>query len=179
MMMNNIQPLKKQQGAVLFVSLIILLLMTLIGISGMQTTVLEEKMSGNFKDRVMSFEAGESALRAAEEVLRVTLVLPTFTGGTVGYYEPTTSGAARWDESVTDWQFAVAGTGDDPIVYGGTLSSIATAPAYIIEEMPAINESGGSLEAGVVLENRYYRITTRATGGTDTAVVMLQSTYKR
>jgi len=177
MMMNNIQPLKKQQGAVLFVSLIILLLMTLIGISGMQTTVLEEKMSGNFKDRVMSFEAGESALRAAEEYLRVTLVMPSFAANENGFYEPTSSGAARW--LVTDWQFAVPGTGDDPIVYGGSLNSIATAPTYIIEEMPAINESGGSLETGVVLENRYYRITTRATGGTDTAIVMLQSTYKR
>lgn len=166
---------KKQTGAVLFVSLIILLIMTLLGISGMQTTVLEEKMAGNFKDKNMSFQAGESALREAEEYLNATSILPPFTGGTVGHYQPTASGAARWDDTVTDW----TDTTNDVLAYAGTLTNIAASPAYIIEELPAIPEAGGSLEAGVAVEARYYRITTRAVGGTDTAVVMLQSTYKR
>jgi len=166
---------KKQAGAVLFVSLIMLLIMTLLGISGMQTTILEEKMAGNFKDRNMSLQAGESALREAEEYLRATTVLPSFTGGTLGHYQPTAAGAARWDDSVTDW----SDTANDVVAYTGTLTDIATSPAYIIEELPPVPESGGSLEAGVAVEARYYRITTRAVGGTDTAVVMLQSTYKR
>ena len=166
---------KKQTGAVLFVSLIMLLIMTLLGISGMQTTILEEKMAGNFKDRNMSLQAGESALREAEEYLRATTVLPSFTGGTLGHYQPTAAGAARWDDSVTNW----SDTANDVVAYTGTLTDIATPPAYIIEELPPVPESGGSLEAGVAVEARYYRITTRAVGGTDTAVVMLQSTYKR
>lgn len=174
-MVANMKPLSKQRGAVLFVSLIMLLLMTLIGISGMQTTVLEEKMAGNFKDRNMSLQSAESALRFAEAYLKTTTVLPAFTGGTLGHYQPTTSGAARWDSSVIDWSDTI----NDVIVYAGTLSNISSAPVFIIEEMPPVTESGGSLEAGTVLENRYYRITTRAVGGTNAAVVMLQSAYKR
>ncbi|MEW5057398.1 MAG: PilX N-terminal domain-containing pilus assembly protein [Cycloclasticus sp.] len=165
----------KQRGAVLFISLIMLLLMTLIGVSGMQTSVLEEKMAGNFKDRNMSLQAAESSLRAAENYLNDTASLPAFTGVTLGHYQPTSSGAARWDDSITDW-FDDA---NDVISYTSSLDGIASVPVYIIEEMPPVNESGNSLEAGVILTNNYYRVTTRATGGTDTAVVMLQSTYKR
>jgi len=165
----------KQRGAVLFVSLIMLLLMTLIGISGMQTSVLEEKMAGNFKDRNMSLQAAESSLRAAEKYLNDTATLPEFTGVTLGHYQPTASGAARWDNSMTDW----SDTANDVIAYPSSLTGIASKPVYIIEEMPPVNESGSSLEASVSLTNNYYRVTTRATGGTNTAVVMLQSTYKR
>lgn len=165
----------RQKGAALIVSLIILLVMTLIGISGMQTTVLEEKMAGNFKDRNMSLQAAEAALRSAENYLKVTTVLPTFDGSTLGFYQPTTGIAPRWDDSVIDW----SDTTNDVVAYAGALSNISAAPAYIIEEMLPITEAGSSLEVGVAMENRYYRVTTRAVGGTDTAVVMLQSTYKR
>jgi len=176
-MLNNINSTRKQRGAVLFVSLIMLLLMTLIGISAMQTTVLEERMAGNFKDRNMALQAAESSLRAAEKYLNDTTVLPGFTatGTTLGLYQPTSSGAPRW--GIVDW-LDWSNTGD-VIQYPGTLNNISSAPVYIIEEMPPINEAGSSLEAGVILTNNYYRVTTRAVGGTDTAIVMLQSTYKR
>ena len=64
------RPMKnKQQGAVLAVSLIMLLVMTLLGISSLQGTTIEEKMAGNLMDRIRSFEAAESALREGEEQL--------------------------------------------------------------------------------------------------------------
>lgn len=166
---------KRQKGAALIISLLILLVMTLIGLSGMQTTVLEEKMAGNFKDRNMSLQAAESALRSAENFLNTTTVLPTFDGSVLGLYQPATGLIPQWDDSVIDW----SDTTNDVIAYAGALSNISVAPAYIIEEMPPITEGGSSLEVGVAIENRYYRVTTRAVGGTDTAVVMLQSTYKR
>jgi type IV pilus assembly protein PilX len=166
---------KRQKGAALIITLLILLVMTLIGISGMQTTVLEEKMAGNFKDRNMSLQAAESALRSAEDYLNTTAILPTFDGSTHGLYQPSTVEVPRWDDSVINW----SDTTNDVIAYAGALSNISAAPAYIIEEMQPVSEAGSSLEVGVAMENRYYRVTTRAVGGTNTAVVMLQSTYKR
>jgi len=174
-MLLNSKKIKKQRGAVLFISLMMLLLMTLIGVSGMQTSILEEKMAGNFKDRNMALQAAESSLRAAEKYLNDTAILPEFTGVTLGHYLPTSSGEARWDDTIIDWSADTT----DVIPYPNSLDSISAAPVYIIEEMPPVNEAGGSLETGVVLTNNYYRVTTRATGGTDTAIVMLQSTYKR
>ena len=62
--------LKHQSGAVLPISLIMLLLLTLIGVTGSQMTGLEEKMAGNMRDRNIAFQAAEAALRDAEQDIR-------------------------------------------------------------------------------------------------------------
>mgnify|MGYP003385910985 FL=1 len=164
-----------QQGVALVVSLVMLLVMSLLAVSSMNTTVLEEKMAGNYKDRNMAFQAAEAGLRAGETFLRTTPVLPLFDGTIAGLYQPTSSGLPRWNEGVVTWSAA----GEVKTYPASTLSDISSPPVYIIEELAPIKDAGGSLEAGVALERRYYRITSRAVGGTDTAVVMLQSTYKR
>lgn len=51
------------------VSLVILLLMTLLGISGMQTTILEEKMAGNFLAQNLIFQTAEAVLREVEATI--------------------------------------------------------------------------------------------------------------
>jgi len=43
-----------------------LLLLTIIGITGMQVSGLEEKMAGNSKERNLAFQAAEAGLRDAE-----------------------------------------------------------------------------------------------------------------
>jgi len=164
--------MQKQQGIALVISLIMLLLMTLLSVSSMKSTILEEKMAGNYKNRNTAFQSAEAGLRAGETYLATTIVLPLFDGSTTGLYQPTSSGNSRWN--VVDWDNAA-----EVIAYVGALSDVPTNPKYIIEELAPVNEGGGSLEVGTALENRFYRITTEATGNTDNAVVMLQSTYKR
>ncbi|PKD42165.1 hypothetical protein CWO84_01830 [Methylomonas sp. Kb3] len=56
----------KQTGAVLVVALIMLMLLTIIGVTGTNVTSLEEKMAGNMRDRNLAFQAAESALQAGE-----------------------------------------------------------------------------------------------------------------
>jgi len=162
---------QSQHGMALIVSLIMLLLMTLLSISSMRTTILEEKIAGNYKDRNTAFQAAEAGLRAGENYLRTTMVLPIFNGSTIGLYQPTTSGDARWE--TVDLTNA-----SEAVPYNG-LAGVAATPNYIIEELQPVTESGGSIEVGTALENRFYRVTSHAVGGTATAVVMLQSTYKR
>ncbi len=60
---------KRQHGAALIVSLIILTLVTVIGVTGMQTASTELKMIASAKDRTVAFEAAESALVAIEKLL--------------------------------------------------------------------------------------------------------------
>lgn len=57
--------LRPQRGAVLIVSMILLLIMTLIGVTGMSTTTLEEKMAANTQEVNRAFQAGETALALA------------------------------------------------------------------------------------------------------------------
>ncbi len=59
-----------QQGIALVVGLIFLLLMTLIGVTAIQTTSLDERMAGNVRDRNLAFQAAEAALRDAEQDIR-------------------------------------------------------------------------------------------------------------
>ena len=55
-----------QRGAALIIGLIFLVLLTLIGVTAMQSTTMEEKMAGNMRERDRAFQGAESALRSAE-----------------------------------------------------------------------------------------------------------------
>lgn len=161
----------KQKGIVLVVGLIMLLLMTMIGVTGMQTTSLQEKMTGNFRDRNQAFQAAEATLRDGEQYLRNTALLTEF-NNTNGMYQPGLSGVDVW--TTLDWSNT-----STSVQYSTTMANVGTQPRYIIEELPAVPDPESSLEAGVTQTSKFYRITSRATGGTDTAVVILQSVYKR
>ncbi|YCA01571.1 PilX N-terminal domain-containing pilus assembly protein [Pseudomonas sp. AK106] len=55
-----------RRGAVLIVSLVFLLLLTLLATSSMQNATLQEKVAGTLKRRDASFQSAETALRIAE-----------------------------------------------------------------------------------------------------------------
>lgn len=57
-----------QRGAALIMSLVILMILTILGISAMGTASLEEKMSGNTQEATRAFQAAESGLNDALNV---------------------------------------------------------------------------------------------------------------
>ncbi len=61
--------MRQQQGAVLIIGLVMLATLTLMGVTALQTGVLEEKLSGNLIDQHRAFHASESALAEAESWL--------------------------------------------------------------------------------------------------------------
>jgi type IV pilus assembly protein PilX len=63
-----------QRGAVLIVSLVFLMLLTLLATSSMQNATLQEKVAGTLKLRNASFQSAETALRTAE----ADLMAPAF-----------------------------------------------------------------------------------------------------
>ena len=52
----------RETGAVLIVAMIFLIILTMLGVSGMGTTQLEERMASNTQEVFRAFEAAESAL---------------------------------------------------------------------------------------------------------------------
>ena len=56
----------KQQGIVLIVAMVMLIVMSILGISSVRGIALEEKMASNAHDRSIAFQAAEAALRAGE-----------------------------------------------------------------------------------------------------------------
>ena len=57
---------RRQEGAVLYVALIMLLLLALIGIAGMQVAGMQEKMASNYRAVNLSFQNEEGVVRNAE-----------------------------------------------------------------------------------------------------------------
>jgi type IV pilus assembly protein PilX len=57
----------RQTGSVLIVSLIMLLILTVIGVTSITNIGTNEKMAGNYKDHDLAFQAAEAALAAGEE----------------------------------------------------------------------------------------------------------------
>ncbi|MGB1310399.1 MAG: pilus assembly PilX family protein, partial [Leucothrix sp.] len=64
--------LKKQSGTVLILGLTLILILSVIVISSARTTVLQQKMSANLRDKELAFQAAESALKIGESYLRDT-----------------------------------------------------------------------------------------------------------
>lgn len=56
----------RQSGVALVVGLIFLVVLSLLGISAMQSATLEERMAGNLRDRSLAVQSAEAALRDAE-----------------------------------------------------------------------------------------------------------------
>ena len=55
----------REGGAVLIVTLMFLVILTLLGVTAMTSTTMEERMSGNTRDSAIALQAAESALRDA------------------------------------------------------------------------------------------------------------------
>ena len=62
-------PVNNQRGAILIIALIMLLLLTIIGLSSMRGTSLQESMAGNMRDGSLALQAAEAALRQGENVV--------------------------------------------------------------------------------------------------------------
>ncbi len=61
--------MKRQSGVVLIGGLFFLLVMTLIGVAMVKNITLEEKIAGNTREKLRSFEAAEMSLKVARRYL--------------------------------------------------------------------------------------------------------------
>lgn len=167
-------PPSRSSGAVLFVSLMILVILTILGIAGAQVTGLEERMAGATRDRNLAFQAAEAALRAGEE--RAEAAAETDFGTVGGLYA---YGADVDPFASSSW------TDTASVAYPSALANVAEAPRFVVEDVGAIEAAGAtsrrSKVQGVSYQDtgnlRAYRVYARGVGATDGAVVILESTY--
>lgn len=165
-----------QQGIALFVVLMLLLVITILGLSSLRSTVMEERMSASMFDRSLGFQAAESALREGEASVALAATRAAFpaSGCTAGLCAtPVVVG----DSLVERWL--------DPGFSGWLSASSAIAPAasgppqYIAELIgPGSNWPGCERVEPLdpLCESPRFRISARSGApGTDRAQVILQS----
>lgn len=159
----------EQRGSALIIGLVFLLILTIVGLSSMRGTTLQERMAGNVRDRNLAFQAAEAALRDGEEFLQQAS-LPLFEDANGLLRMRAGAGrASYWDDYFASENTRIA----DPV------PGVPLAAEYVIEELPPIPGSDDSIAFGPLPDVGVYRVTSRATGGTPDAVVILQSTYRR
>ena len=66
---NVSRPRMDQQGLALVMALLFLLVLTILGVTAITTSSLQEKMAGNLRNQFMAMESVESAMRAGEQWL--------------------------------------------------------------------------------------------------------------
>lgn len=167
-----------QRGAVLLVSLVMLLILTLIGMSAIGITTLDTKIANNSRDRQMAFTAAESALNIGGNVLS-----PSQTS----YPSSSTSGYLTSSPATSWWQTATSSWWS---TNGATLSEFSgrtensSKPQYVIEPPKMSQTNGGNqlvndISLGTIKPvTQYYRLTARGVGPGG-ATVMLQAVYAK
>ena len=148
-----------QRGATLIVLLVTLVVITLLALSGVRSTMMDERMAGNARDRDKAFQAAEAAVQAclakveASDFTGLTRLTPASSSDT-----PVWEVAANWaDDAANSFEvrLAASGTAAD--------SGLARNARCMVETLGANN----------------YRVTGRATGASASTLVMLQATYSQ
>ncbi|MEO8151693.1 MAG: PilX N-terminal domain-containing pilus assembly protein [Rhizobacter sp.] len=143
-----------QQGAILIIAMIMLMLITMVSIGLVRSSTMNEKMAGNSRDRDKAFQAAEAAVRSCLS----ELVAGTYVGSSPTQLTPATSPSVQvWDDPA-NW---TSSTNSKAITVDST--GLAAQPRCMFEVLGA---GSGS-----------YRITGRAVGASSQTVVMLQATY--
>ena len=162
-----------QRGTALVMTLVFLVLLTMLGITAINTSTLEERMAGNTKDQNLSFQAAETALRAAETWVESTTAATSLAANNAyGLYDPSTTGTEVWDSVIWAGANVVTYPGVPGTPASGTLGDVNIRPKYIIEKLTteALLPSGTRIMV---------RITARGTGASNNTVSMVQSTYSK
>ncbi|WP_417667597.1 pilus assembly PilX family protein [Pseudidiomarina sp.] len=166
--MREIRPIQRMRGATLVVALIMLILIAIIGFGAMQTTTMEEKMSGNLRDKNISFQAAEAGLREREAWLRGLSTAPPIAGWLTksGDLDLTLSfpfGAVAMeygDEGVQDMQ------------------NVSSDPVMVMEEMEFLPDdlvTGFDVRKG----RDFYRVISEGRGQTVNSTTVLETTYAK
>ena len=170
----------RQKGAAIFIALIMLLVMTIIGITASQTTTLEEKMAGNLRDQTLALQAGEAVLRWTETWVGQQVGEPTpvaacgsgcdDTVWVLNKITPDLTSAALWSTASVRSNYIGLPTG---------AGKVAAQPRSVVEEHSFIKDSLNQGKQNDTSGQMFYRLTANGTGGTTSAQALLQSTYSR
>jgi type IV pilus assembly protein PilX len=173
--MRNYSP-KHQSGVVLFVALMLLLILSMIGVTVARLQTVEERMARNEHSRQLAMQAAESGLRSAEFFLLNAPAVGFFANNTAGLYVVSPSTGSM----ITNLDMTVAANVkayNDPSLSGPALTLVPTGA-----QLPtiAIEVIGFGAVPGDPLSNPppTYRITAQGLNADGTPSVKLQSVYR-
>jgi Tfp pilus assembly protein PilX len=152
--------------------MILLLILSLLGVTAARMQTVEERMARNDDNRQLGAQAAEAGLRSAETGL-ITGIYTNFAGNANGLYAPVLSNGSP----TISWSTAGAA-----LAYPGpSLASLPAAsrtPQFVIENLPAVAVAGedismASLNAPTPVT--VFRVTAQGLGADGTSTTTLQT----
>ena len=178
----NIHSNRNQQGVALVVSLIILVSLTMLGLTSIQRTTTDLSMAGNQRETGLMFQSAEAGLVAAENFIGISTTNGDYdnTGGKYQVLSTDTSHLSPDYFSDVAWSVNSTVAPTNLVAEFG----ITEEPRYMIEylgdrsqnPLAAINIGGyGNQQTGDVVS--IYRSTARGTGLTGNSYRYVQSYF--
>ena len=173
-----------QEGFVLIVGLVILGLLTMLALSSMRDTTMQEKMAGASRDSGLAFQAAESALRDAENCITGTTADCTFDDTNDAHF---TQDDAAFPDHNTLFNATTWNTIDPP----GEPTALEGVPAdgvnYIIRQASTVSGDAGGAEIGLggygdsaaTESQAIYEITARGAGASGAGQSVLRVYYRQ
>lgn len=175
----------RQSGAVLIVSLVLLLVMTLIGVTAMQTTVMQERMAGNSRDLSLAFQAAETAVREGEAWLTSLTEVPDPNACNAGqcdlwdaYGGATALNNASGAGNYTDTSIWM----NNARISALNIPGVGTQPGFVVEFIDLIRDSqnlGQQQDLSSSSVRNIYAVTSRGTGASAAARAFVQTNFAR
>ena len=171
----------RQRGMTLLVGLILLLMLSVLATIGFRNTTLSERMTGNSVDRNVSFQSAESAGKEALQVIESG----AFDAATLGHYVAPIGQGGTTNFWTQGEGATVANPADCPATtpFSWKSCSAAVATAYKFNTTTATSSQYAIERLTVVVgggsTSTTYRVTSRSTGGSGNADVVLQTIYVR
>jgi len=167
-----------QRGAILVTSMLLLIVLTVLGVTMMRMTNMQERMAGNTRDLNLSLQGAEAALRAGEDRLSPGVLtsrpLATAAVGCV-FCARNSLPVAIYDISKFDWkalgqEYGVADTQE--------IKELSRDPRYVIAELGYVPD-GYAQGQDPPTGRDFYQITGFSSGATGQTNTVLQSTFPR
>jgi len=170
-----------QRGAILAAVLMIVLVVTVLGITAINNATLEGKLAHNFQERALAFQAAEQALRAGEQLLEGLTIEPVVCNS---------NGCSVWSRNALQTR-SIADSGNTTQMWwefqdltwwqamGATdaAASDGSTALYLIEERAFVQNNAQANIIGSGLN--YYTITAIGSRTGSGAEVVLQSHYMK
>ena len=184
--MMSFNSMKSNSGSVLVISLLILLTLTILGVTALNTTVMEERMSSNTRQRNMAHQAAETAMKAAEQWLgnaagNVMLAshINMFDSSSELYNNTVSGRAVDWDLNDTSaWTSANSQAVTTLSSYPSDASVVPGAPRYVIEYIGRVGDPPLNFTDPDLREHAF-RIVVIGWGPDKTTKVVLSSTFSK
>ena len=160
-----------QSGMVLVTSLVILMILTMLGLSSVQGTSIQELIARNQRDSNLAFNAAETAIIEAEALLNAITSI-SYDSDDPLVIDSTDGGSIFADASVAD-----------PWTSGSENTASDGRAKYIVEHISTVVSDEDRLNLDNIGQNpnacctQMFRIRAKGLGGTDDAQVIIEAAY--